>query len=91
MGTIRHTLGRGRRRGRVPVHYSWRGEHNVRPRRRGIRITIGVRGRRIIPGISTRRRRVRCSSKRILGNVRRVRGLFSTGGRSFGLIAAHGV
>jgi hypothetical protein len=88
MRAIVRTLGRGGRRG-IPIHYSWRGKHNVRRRRGSIRITVGVRGGRIIPCISTWRRRVGRSSKGILGNCWRVRRLFSTGGRILGLIDAH--
>jgi hypothetical protein len=43
MRTIIRTLGRGGRGG-IPIHYSWRGKHNVRRRRGRIRITVGVRG-----------------------------------------------
>jgi hypothetical protein len=88
MRAIVRTLGRGGRRG-IPIHYSWRGKHNVRRRRGSIRITVGVRGGRIIPCISTWRRRVGRSSEGILGNCWRVRRLFSTSGRVLGLIDAH--
>ena len=88
MRTVIRTLGWGGWRG-IPVHDSWRGEHNVRRGRRSIRIIVGVRGGRIIPCIGTWRGRVGRSCKGILGNGRRVGRLFSTGGRAFGLIAAH--
>ena len=85
------TLGRSRR-WRIPIHYSWRWKHNIWPRWWCIRITVGIRGRGIVPRISARRwwiRRTRKRLWRVLGKCRRVGGLFSPGGSRFFLVTAH--
>ena len=83
--------GRGRR---VPIHDAWRREHNIWARGWGVRITIRIRGWRIVPCIGARWRwRVGCTRKglgRVLGKRRRVGCLFSPrrGSRLF-LVPAH--
>jgi hypothetical protein len=89
---MRLTLGRGWWR-RVPIHDTWRREHNIWAGRWGVRITVRIRGRRIVPRIGARRRWIRCTWKglgRVLGKRRRVGYLFSPrgSGRLF-LVAAH--
>ena len=90
MLVIQHTLSGGRGR-RICIHHSWRGKHNVGSGRGRVRITIRVRGRRIIPCVSSWRRRIRRARKwlRILWKCGRMGCLFSTGGSGLCLVAAH--
>src|SRR6266446_3052527 len=85
-------LGRGRGRG-VPIHDTWRREHNIWARGWAIRIPIRIRGRRIIPCIGTGRGWIGCTGEglgRVLGKRRWVGCLFSpSGSRRLFLVAAH--
>jgi hypothetical protein len=85
-------LGRGRG-WRVPIHDTWRREHNIWAGRWGVRITIRIRGRGIVPRIGAGRRWIRCTREglwRVLGKRRRVGCLFRPGGGSrLFLVAAH--
>lgn len=89
---MRLALSRGRGR-RVPIHDTWRREHNIWAGGRGVWITIRIRGRRIVPCIGARRRWICCTRKglgRVLGKRRRVGCLFSPrGGSRLFLVAAH--
>jgi hypothetical protein len=88
---MRLALSRGRGR-RVPIHDTWRREHNIWAGGWGVRITVRIGGRRIVPSIGTRRR-IWCTRKglgRVLGKRRRVGGLFSPrGGSRLFLVATH--
>jgi hypothetical protein len=91
-GDALHTLGGGRRR-RIAVHDSRRGEHNVWAWWRAARITVGVRGRGIVPCVSPGRVRIRCAWERlgrILRDHGRVGWLFGRSGGGLCLVAAHG-
>jgi len=85
-------LGRGRGR-RVPIHDTWRREHNIWAGRWGVRITIRIPGRGIVPCIGAGRRWIWCTREglwRVLGKRRRVGCLFRPGGGSrLVLVAAH--
>lgn len=84
-------MGRSRRR-RIPIHDSWRRKHDIRARRWCVRITVGIRGRGIVPRIGAWRRWIRGTWKRlwgVLGKRRRVGGLFSPSGSRFFLVATH--
>jgi hypothetical protein len=90
---MRLALGRRSRGRRVPIHDTWRREHNIWAGGWGVRITIRIRGRRIVPCIGARRRWIGCTRKglgRVLGKCRRVGCLFSTRGSSrLFLVTAH--
>jgi hypothetical protein len=88
---MRLALGRSRW-WRIPIHDSWRREHNIWPRRWCVRITVRIRGRRIVPCIGARRGWIRCTWERlwrVLGKRRWVGGLFSPGGSRLFLVTAH--
>lgn len=89
---MRLALGRSWWR-RVPIHDTWRRKHNIWPGGRGVRITVWIRGWRIVPRIGARRRWIWSTWKglgRVLGKRRRVGCLFSPrrSGRLV-LVAAH--
>lgn len=90
---MRLALGRRSRGRRVPIHDTWRREHNIWAGGWRVRITIRIRGRRIVPCIGARRRWIWCTRKglgRVLGKCRRVGCLFSTrGGSRLFLVTAH--
>lgn len=88
---LRLALGRSGR-GRIPIHNSWRWEHNVWPGRWCVRITVGIRGRGIVPRIRARWGWIWCTWKRlwrVLGKRRRVGCLFSPSGSRLFLVTAH--
>jgi hypothetical protein len=90
---MRLALGGGRGRGRrVPIHDTWRREHNIWAGGWGVRITIRIRGRRIVPGIGARRWWIWCTRKglgRVLGQRRWVGCLFGPRGSRLFLVTAH--